>query len=120
MLSLDKTFNKIYSMAQNKVLFHKVKKSMIIVTDALLSSKEATVVGFKVKVRKQNPVTFGILCLRDMDDQPLREGDPEFQKIANKLLELGSGKEIKGFQFTDSPVLNKEGNPTGMFWVEAV
>jgi hypothetical protein len=107
-------------MKKNKVFFRKVTKSMIIVTDDLLSSKESKLHGFTVKVRKQNPVTFGILCLRDKDDQPLREGDPEFQKITSKLLELGTGHEIKGFQFSDSPVLDKEGNPTGMFWVEAV
>jgi hypothetical protein len=107
-------------MAKNKVFFRKVTKSMIIVTDDLLSSKEATLHGFTVKVRKQNPVTFGILCLRDKDDQPLREGDPDFEKIKEKLLKSGSGHPIQGFQFSDSPVLDKEGNPTGMFWVEAV
>jgi len=108
-------------MKKNTVFFRKITKSMVIVTDQLLETRDSNLHGFAVKVRTQNQVRFGILCLRDPEtDQPLREGNPLFQKISAKLLKDGPGHAITGFKFSDAPVLNEDNEPTGLWWVEAV
>ena len=108
-------------MSENKVFFRKVTKSMIIVTDKPLETKECTIMGLGFRTRTQVQARFGILCLIDKKtSQPAREDHPLFQQLVKKLLEAGPGEPIPGFRFSDAPVLDKEQKPTGMVWVEAV
>ena len=108
-------------MSENKVFFRKVTKSMIIVTDKPLETKECTIMGLGFRTRTQVQARFGILCLIDKKtSQPAREDHPLFQQLVAKLLEAGPGSPIPGFRFSDAPVLDKEQKPTGMVWVEAV
>lgn len=104
-----------------QVFFRKITKSMIIVTDQPLETVDCTIEGMAFKARTQKQVRFGILCLVDAKTGlPVREDHPDFTKLKDKLLKKGSGAPLPGFRFSDAPVLDKEQQPTGLVWVEAV
>ena len=104
-----------------QVFFRKITKSMIIVTDQPLETVACSIEGMAFKTRTQKQVRFGILCLVDpKDGSPVRESHPDFKKLKDKLLKKGAGSPLPGFRFSDAPVLDKEQQPTGLTWVEAV
>tara|TARA_R110000751_G_scaffold33840_1_gene84057 strand:+ start:293 stop:583 length:291 start_codon:yes stop_codon:yes gene_type:complete len=83
----------------------------IVAVSEPLSMVAKTINGKKVNVRTQANRTFGLLCLCDANGKTI---DP-------RSLGLKPGEKIPGFEFSDSPVLDKDTKEeTGLFWVEAV
>ena len=97
-------------MDTKNVFFHKIVNNTIIVKSQPLSVNKTEINGTSVFTREQGNVTYGLLCLMDDKGNSL---DPS-------TLGLKLNQEMKGFQFSDSPVLDQETQEeTGMYWVES-
>ena len=92
------------------VFFHKIVNNTIVVKSQPLSVTKTEINGVQVVTREQGQVTYGLLCLLDDKGNSL---DPS-------TLGLKLNQEMKGFRFSESPVLDQETNEeTGMYWVES-
>tara|TARA_R100000995_G_C3467868_1_gene116698 strand:+ start:602 stop:892 length:291 start_codon:yes stop_codon:yes gene_type:complete len=92
------------------VFFHKIVNNTIVVKSQPLSVTKTEINGVQVFTREQGQVTYGLLCLLDDKGNSL---DPS-------SLGLKLNQEMKGFRFSESPVLDQETNEeTGMYWVES-
>ena len=97
-------------MVLKNVFFHKIVNNTIICKSIPLSVNKTEINGTSVFTREQGNVTYGLLCLMDDKGNSL---DPS-------TLGLKLNQEMKGFQFSDSPVLDQETQEeTGMYWVES-
>ena len=89
----------------------KTGSNTIVCVSHPLKTQKREINGKEVHVRTQANRTFGLLCLVNANGKSL---DP-------RSLGLKPGDEIPGFEFSDSPVLDRETKEeTGLFWVEAV
>ena len=92
------------------VFFHKIVNNTIVVKSQPLSVTKTEINGVQVFTREQGQGTYGLLCLLDDKGNSL---DPS-------TLGLKLNQEMKGFRFSESPVLDQETNEeTGMYWVES-
>ena len=92
------------------VFFHKIVNNTIVVKSQPLSVTKTEINGQQVFTREQGQVTYGLLCLLDDKGNSL---DPS-------TLGLKLNQEMKGFRFSESPVLDQETQEeTGMYWVES-
>ena len=92
------------------IYLHQITNNTIVCVSEPLDTVKKTLNGKEVHVRTQANRTFGLLCLVDANDKTL---DP-------RSLGLKKGDEIPGFDFSDSPVLDRTTKEkTGLFWVEA-
>jgi len=91
----------------------------IIASDTPLIQKQTTLAGQSVATRTQTNITFGVLSLIDPDTNQVMKADhPVIKDLQGKL---NRGDEMKGFKLSDNPVVNlTTGEPTGMYWIEAV
>ena len=101
---------------------HKIKitnagKALVILSTSKLGSQITEIGGIKVGCRQQNSATFGLLSLIDPDTGVTMNGDHPVIKQLQATLKVGD--VVPGFKLSSNPVLNTEGEPTGMFWVEA-
>jgi len=91
----------------------------IIASDIPLVQKQTTLAGKAVATRTQTNITFGVLSLIDPETNQVMKADhPVIAELQGKL---NRGDEMKGFKLSDNPVVNlTTGEPSGMFWIEAV
>ena len=93
----------------NSVFMHKIVKNTIVCVSEPLETLDKEINGHKVKSRSQANRTFGLLCLVDGKNNPIKP----------QSLGLTKGDEMPGFRITEIPVLDRETKEeTGLFWVE--
>ena len=91
----------------------------LVVTSAPMETKVATLAGIEVGTRVQHQVTFGLLSIIDPETGKTIAGN---SKIAKQLqTTLNAGDVLEGFQMSENSVIDREtGEPTDMYWVEAI
>jgi hypothetical protein len=91
----------------------------IVVSSAPILNKMTVIAGINVETRTQQQVTFGLLSVIDPETGKTITGDSDITKVLQQS--LNTGDVLDGFKLSSNPVMDRTtGEPTDMFWVEAV
>jgi len=98
------------------VYFYQVSESgTIVCTNNPMKLIKSKINGKDVLSRTQSELSFGLLCLVDVDPETGEQTTAHGSELG-----LKRGDAIPNFRFSSNPVIDRDsGEETGMYWIEA-